>query len=330
MDTDGNRPEIAPHLVNEELRLPSSFRRLCESVTYTDEEIGRIVRCLALGTEVFLTPRIEPDVKHYSDILKKRAATRERVMKFRQAKGLAGKKPGKKAKATKATEAETEPVQPEPIEPVPMQPAKSVESLAKEVVEVKPVEPIKPINPIEPVEPVEVVEANPVEQQTFVGQLVANQPANQGKMEGQIVTDMLDLMGDPIIPKRQRKSADVVRSVDTRADSVWTEKFAIFWKQYPRKVAKADAFRAFVKIIKQQTDVDGFMATTLASIEWWKTQDNWIKDRGKYVPHPATWLNRGSWADARDNKDAQVPGRPEFLQGDAESDDDLLRRMQGG
>ena len=317
MDTDGNRPEIAPHLVNEELRLPSSFRRLCESVTYTDEEIGRIVRCLALGTEVFLTPRIEPDVQHYSDILKKRAATRERVMKFRQAKGLVRKKPGK-------TEAENQPVQSEPIEPVPMQPAKSVESLAEEVVEVK------PVKPIEPVEPVEVVEAKPVEQQTFVGQLVANQPAKQGKMEGRIATDMLDLMGDPIIPKRQRKSADGVRSVDTRADSVWTEKFAIFWKQYPRKVAKADAFKAFVKIIKQQTDVDGFMATTLASVEWWKTQDSWTKDQGKYVPHPATWLNRGSWADARDNKDAQAPGRPEFLQGDAESDDDLLRRMQGG
>lgn len=327
MFEDGDIPKTAPHLVDEELRLPSSFRHLCESVTYTNEEIGRIVRCLALGTEVFLTPRIEPDVKHYSDILKKREAVRERVSKFRQSKGLAGKKPSKKAEVT---ETEAKPLQSEPIEPVPMQPAKSVEGMPKEVVEANPVNPIDPIEPIEPVEPVEVVEAKPVAQQTFVGQLVANHPAKQGKIEGQIVTDMFGLVSEPIVPKRKRKSTDGIQSVDTRADSIWTEKFAIFWKQYPRKVAKADAFKAFVKIIKQQTDVDGFMATTLASIEWWKTQDNWIKDRGKYVPHPATWLNRGSWADARDNKDAQESGKLEFLQGDAESDEDLIKRMKGG
>jgi hypothetical protein len=77
-------------------------------------------------------------------------------------------------------------------------------------------------------------------------------------------------------------------------------------------------------------DVDAFMRTTLASLEWWKRQPGWTKDNGKFIPYPASWINGGHWEDIVDNKDAQGQGKAEFLQGDAESDDDLLRRMQGG
>ena len=28
-----------------------------------------------------------------------------------------------------------------------------------------------------------------------------------------------------------------------------------------------------------------------------KKMENWIKDDGKYIPHPATWINQKRWED---------------------------------
>ena len=102
----------------------------------------------------------------------------------------------------------------------------------------------------------------------------------------------------------------------------------MFWREYPRKVAKEDASKAFTKLIKSQTDVDAFMKTLLSSIRWWKEQDSWRKDGGKFIPYPATWLNRGNWEDSKHNSDS--PRQAEFLVTDDESEADLIRRMQGG
>lgn len=106
------------------------------------------------------------------------------------------------------------------------------------------------------------------------------------------------------------------------------ERFSMFWSKYPRKVAKADALKAFTKIIKVQPDVEVFMATLMASLEWWKGQQSWMKDGGKFIPHPATWLNRGNWEDSKEN--AETGGGAQFLRGNDESDEELIRRMQGG
>jgi hypothetical protein len=35
----------------------------------------------------------------------------------------------------------------------------------------------------------------------------------------------------------------------------------------------------------------------IAKIEQAKTQDDWIKDGGKFIPYPATWLNAKRWED---------------------------------
>ena len=107
------------------------------------------------------------------------------------------------------------------------------------------------------------------------------------------------------------------------------ERFLVFWAKYPKKVAKADALKAFTKIIKTQPDVNRFMSTLMASLEWWKQQASWVKDGGKFVPHPATWLNRGSWEDSRENSSG-TDGGAQFLRGNDESDEELIRRMQGG
>lgn len=66
--------------------------------------------------------------------------------------------------------------------------------------------------------------------------------------------------------------------------------FDQFWIQYPRKVGKEAARKAFAKAMKKTT-----MDKVLSGVE-----DLRIRVAGKdpqFTPHPATWLNEGRWDD---------------------------------
>ena len=69
------------------------------------------------------------------------------------------------------------------------------------------------------------------------------------------------------------------------------EAFEVFWKAYPRKVGKQDARRAFNRIPRSA------WPQILPAIESQKTSRQWQDADGRYIPHPATWLNRGGWED---------------------------------
>jgi|GEM_PF-1033537 len=68
--------------------------------------------------------------------------------------------------------------------------------------------------------------------------------------------------------------------------------FEEFWLAYPRKVGKQAALKAW-NSAKQKPDV----RTILAAIEQQKRCDQWQRDNGQYIPHPATWINQGRWDD---------------------------------
>jgi uncharacterized protein YdaU (DUF1376 family) len=83
--------------------------------------------------------------------------------------------------------------------------------------------------------------------------------------------------------------------------------FAEFWMAYPRKTAKADARRAWAKI----GPTPELRAVMLAALERQKHSADWRKEGGKYVPHPATWLNGERWEDeAPAGPNAPGPGSP--------------------
>lgn len=68
--------------------------------------------------------------------------------------------------------------------------------------------------------------------------------------------------------------------------------FVEFWSAYPRKTAKDDARRAWKKKKCAAVSSEILVAIRLA-----KASDDWTKEGGKYIPFPATWLNRGGWED---------------------------------
>jgi hypothetical protein len=75
-------------------------------------------------------------------------------------------------------------------------------------------------------------------------------------------------------------------------------RFAKFWTAYPKKVAKGAAERAFLKVDAVP------METLIAAIKSHCATDQWSREKGRYIPHPATWLNEKRWLDVGQIGDA--------------------------
>jgi uncharacterized protein YdaU (DUF1376 family) len=69
----------------------------------------------------------------------------------------------------------------------------------------------------------------------------------------------------------------------------YIDRFDIFWKQYPRKVAKPNALKFWLKIKPD----DVVLKKMLDAIN----QQGLSSKEIQFVPHPATWLNAKRWED---------------------------------
>lgn len=69
--------------------------------------------------------------------------------------------------------------------------------------------------------------------------------------------------------------------------------FKVWYAAYPRKTAKKEAEKAFVKHYRDMPPMDQM----LKILEAQKRLPQWLKDDGEFIPYPATYLNRGQWED---------------------------------
>lgn len=72
----------------------------------------------------------------------------------------------------------------------------------------------------------------------------------------------------------------------------YPDDFLQFWANYPRKEAKGAAVKAWRT---QKPPLDA----VVAALRWQRTSADWCKDGGKFIPHPATYLNARRWEDER-------------------------------
>jgi hypothetical protein len=77
------------------------------------------------------------------------------------------------------------------------------------------------------------------------------------------------------------------------------ESFETFWNLYPKKVAKADALKAWKQVLKKKT-ADEMIGITKAYSE------SKLPDM-TYIPYPASWLNKGLYeaVEVQENKPLQ-------------------------
>jgi hypothetical protein len=69
--------------------------------------------------------------------------------------------------------------------------------------------------------------------------------------------------------------------------------FDKFWAAYPRKVAKAEARKAWAQTASIRPDTDSLVKAVLSHCK----TEQWMKSNGAFIPHAATWLRGERWED---------------------------------
>jgi hypothetical protein len=86
---------------------------------------------------------------------------------------------------------------------------------------------------------------------------------------------------------------------NTKTKEQHLEGFDTFWLLYPKKVAKADALKAWKQVLKKKT-ADEMIALTKAYSE------SKLPDM-TYIPYPASWLNKGLYEAVEVEKNKPLP-----------------------
>ena len=103
---------------------------------------------------------------------------------------------------------------------------------------------------------------------------------------------------------------DIDKEEDIEIDKEDICSFDEFWSAYPKKKAKEAARKAWVKLKPDETLGKEIIQAVTDSA---KTKD-WIKENGKYIPYPATYLNGKRWEDERNDANGQNTGNPRKVQ----------------
>lgn len=69
--------------------------------------------------------------------------------------------------------------------------------------------------------------------------------------------------------------------------------FEKFWAAYPNKKAKKLAFQKWIQIRPSPELAEKI----IGAVEAFKKTDQWKRDKGRFIPHPATYLNQERWED---------------------------------
>ena len=76
---------------------------------------------------------------------------------------------------------------------------------------------------------------------------------------------------------------------NNQVNKEYIDRFDTFWKHYPRKVAKPNALKAWLKL-KPDDDLTKKIISAVS-------KQNLSAREEKFIPHPASWLNAQRWED---------------------------------
>ena len=96
---------------------------------------------------------------------------------------------------------------------------------------------------------------------------------------------------------------NIIRTIKETSKKTLNDEFETFWNLYPKKIAKADALKAWNKALKTKT-ADELIGLTKAYSESKLPEMT-------YIPYPASWLNKGLYESVESNK-PKPPSKPIF------------------
>ena len=95
------------------------------------------------------------------------------------------------------------------------------------------------------------------------------------------------------LPTSYRQATDNKQTHKHKSTKEYTSDFLQFYNAYPKRIGREPAWKAWQKLNGTRPD----LSALIAKIDEMKKAEDWTKDKGKYIPHPATWLNQKRWED---------------------------------
>jgi hypothetical protein len=93
----------------------------------------------------------------------------------------------------------------------------------------------------------------------------------------------------PLIPD----SLNLIPDTDASPKVDVSELFERFYLEYPKKKSRGQAEKAFAKL--KPTDV--LVDEMVAALGKAKKSEDWKKEKGQFIPYPASWLTAKGWED---------------------------------
>ena len=98
--------------------------------------------------------------------------------------------------------------------------------------------------------------------------------------------------------------------------------FAAFWARYPKARKRGDAVKAWRKI----NPANGTREAIMAGLDRYIASEDWAREGGRFIQHPATWLNARCWED----DPAPASGLSQKTAGNVDVGHRFIAKLQGG
>lgn len=153
---------------------------------------------------------------------------------------------------------------------------------------------------------------------------IGAQITNAGKLQQ---TSANDIKCQQMPANADNKNKNKSKNIEKESEKELSERFERFWSVYPRHIAKQNAKKSFDKLNPD----DELLEVMIRAVNEQKKTDQWTKDNGQFIPHPATWINQKRWEDESvPAKSAVVKVLPaqSYVQRDYSSEqEEALKRM---
>lgn len=112
---------------------------------------------------------------------------------------------------------------------------------------------------------------------------------------------------DAASPSRSGNREEGTSHRKSRASPAYSADFEAFWQAYPRKIGKDAAYKVWKRKRHELPPPEELAAILARQCHC----EQWQRDGGQYIPHPATWLNQGRWQDEIEGQTGTVMDYPE-------------------
>lgn len=125
------------------------------------------------------------------------------------------------------------------------------------------------------------------DRRTTAGQSADASKSDQKKTAGRVDQTRVDQS------RPENKGDTPITPAAEKQPSAQERRFAEFWTAYPKKVGKKAAQKAWEKA---KPDAELF-EKIMQAVATAKTSEQWLREGGRFIPNPSTWINQGRWDD---------------------------------